>query len=109
MINGHKRFITSAAFHIFIARTSGEPGRAGVATMFLVPSDTPGVELVRHLNTQYRSMLGGHCEIRYKDVWVSNDAVLGDVGEGFDYAQVRARAGADDPRDALDRRRAAGA
>ncbi|MGH3349808.1 MAG: acyl-CoA dehydrogenase family protein [Nocardioides sp.] len=91
-LNGHKWFITGAdgaAFHIVMARTSGEPGGAGGATMFLVPADTPGVNLVRHVGTQDRSMLGGHCEITYTDVEVGEEAVLGEVDEGFRYAQVR--------------------
>ncbi len=91
-LNGHKWFITGAdgaAFHIVMARTSGEPGGAGGATMFLVAADAPGVDLVRHVGTQDRSMLGGHCEITYTDVEVGEDAVLGEVDEGFRYAQVR--------------------
>ena len=85
-INGRKHFITGAdgaAFHIVMARTGGG------ATMFLVPADTPGVELVRHVPTQDRAMVGGHCELRYTDVRVGDDAVLGAVDEGFRYAQVR--------------------
>ncbi|SDK66064.1 Acyl-CoA dehydrogenase [Nocardioides sp. YR527] len=91
-LNGHKWFITGAdgaAFHIVMARTSGEPGDTGGATMFLVPADAPGVDLVRHVGTQDLSMLGGHCEITYTDVEVGEDAVLGEVDEGFRYAQVR--------------------
>ena len=92
LLNGHKWFITGAdgaGFHIVMARTSGEPGGEGGATMFLVPADAPGVDLVRHVGTQDRSMLGGHCEITYTDVEVGDDAVLGEVDEGFRYAQVR--------------------
>lgn len=91
-ITGHKWFITGAdgaAFHIVMARTSGDPGAAGGATMFLVPGETPGVEMVRHVGTQDKSMVGGHCELRYNDVRVPEDAVLGEVDEGFRYAQVR--------------------
>ncbi|WP_435769056.1 acyl-CoA dehydrogenase family protein [Nocardioides sp. SYSU DS0651] len=91
-ISGHKWFITGAdgaGFHIVMARTSGEPGGQGGATMFLVPADAPGVGLVRHVGTQDKSMIGGHCEIRYEDVAVPADAVLGEVDQGFRYAQVR--------------------
>jgi alkylation response protein AidB-like acyl-CoA dehydrogenase len=91
-ISGHKIFITGAdgaAFHIVMARTSGSPGEPGGATMFLVPSETPGLEVVRHVRTQDRSMIGGHCEVRYDDVRVSEDAVLGEVDQGFVNAQVR--------------------
>ncbi len=32
---------------------------------------------------------GGHCEVEFRDCAVGQDAVLGAVGEGFKYAQVR--------------------
>jgi acyl-CoA dehydrogenase len=92
LVTGHKWFITGAdgaAFHIVMARTSGEPGQGGGATMFLTPADAPGIELVRHVGTQDRSMVGGHCELRYTDVFVPDQDVLGGVDEGFRYAQVR--------------------
>lgn len=92
IINGRKHFITGAdgaGFLIVMARTSGEPGSPGGATMFLVPSDTPGVELVRHIGTMDRSMIGGHCELCFSDVFVPEDSVLGEVDEGFRYAKVR--------------------
>jgi acyl-CoA dehydrogenase len=92
LINGRKWFITGAdgaAFHIVMARTSGQAGDQGGATMLLVPADTPGVEIVRHVGTVDRSMLGGHCEITYTDVFASDEQVLGEVDEGFRYAQVR--------------------
>jgi acyl-CoA dehydrogenase len=34
-------------------------------------------------------MIGGHCEVFFEDLLVSDSAVLGEVGRGFDYAQVR--------------------
>jgi acyl-CoA dehydrogenase len=91
-INAHKWFITGAdgaGFFIVMARTSGEPGSSGGATMFLVPGDLPGVRVVRHVETTDRSMLGGHCEVRFGDVEVPDSAVLGGVDEGFRHAQVR--------------------
>jgi len=91
-ISGHKRFITGAdgaGFHIVMARTAGEPGDRGGATMFLVPADREGVEVGRHLHTQDRSMVGGHCEVTYTDCFVPAEDVLGGVDEGFRYAQVR--------------------
>ncbi|GAB6984165.1 acyl-CoA dehydrogenase family protein [Nocardioides pyridinolyticus] len=92
LINGRKTFITGAdgaSFYIVMARTSGEPGSHGGATMFLALGDTPGIEVVRHVRTTDRSMLGGHCEMSFTDVFVPDDQVLGGVDEGFDYAQVR--------------------
>ncbi|WP_280339539.1 acyl-CoA dehydrogenase family protein [Nocardia neocaledoniensis] len=91
-INGHKWFITGAdgaAFFIIMARTSGEPGERGGATMFLAPADTPGLRVGRHIDTMDKSMLGGHCEVFFDDLLVPDSAVLGEVDLGFDYAQVR--------------------
>ncbi|QNG20430.1 acyl-CoA dehydrogenase family protein [Rhodococcus triatomae] len=91
-INGHKWFITGAdgaGFFIVMARTSGEPGDRGGATMFLLPAGAPGLEVGRHIETLDRAMIGGHCEVRFDDVFVPDDAVLGRVDEGFAYAQVR--------------------
>ncbi|NUS91330.1 MAG: acyl-CoA dehydrogenase family protein [Nocardia sp.] len=91
-INGHKHFITGAdgaGFFIIMARTSGEPGQRGGATMFLAPADTPGLRVGRHIDTLDRSMIGGHCEVFFEDLFVPDEAVLGAVDRGFEYAQVR--------------------
>ena len=92
IVNGRKWFITGAdgaAFFITMARTSGEPGSPGGATMFLMPATTDGVDVIRHVGTVDRSMLGGHCELGFSDAFVPDDHVLGGVDEGFRYAQVR--------------------
>lgn len=91
-VNGMKSFITGAdgaGFFIIMARTSGEPGTPGGATMFLSPADAPGITVGRHIPTMDRSMLGGHCQVTFENVFVPDDAVLGGVDEGFRYAQVR--------------------
>lgn len=91
-ISGHKWFITGAdgaGFFIVMARTSGEAGQRGGATMFLVPADVAGLTVGRHIPTLDRSMVGGHCEVFFDDVRVPDDAVLGEVDRGFEYAQVR--------------------
>jgi acyl-CoA dehydrogenase len=91
-INGHKWFITGAdgaAFFIIMARTSGSPGDAGGATMFLAPAASSGLQVGRHIRTSDRSLLGGHCEVRFDDLFVPDDCVLGEVNQGFRHAQVR--------------------
>lgn len=91
-IEGHKWFITGADgadFFIVMARTSGEPGGAGGATMFLAEASTPGIDVGRHISTLDKSMVGGHCEVRFDGAFVPDDGVLGGVDEGFRYAQVR--------------------
>lgn len=92
VVSGRKTFITGAdgaGFFVVMARTSGEIGEASGATMFLVPSDREGVAVIRHVGTVDRSMIGGHCEMTFTDVFVPEDDVLGGVDEGFRYAQVR--------------------
>ena len=91
-INGRKRFITGAdgaGFYIIMARTSGEPGDRGGATMFLAPAGTPGISVDRHIHTTDKSMIGGHCEMTFTDVFVPDADVLGEVHQGYRYAQVR--------------------
>ncbi|HLS79373.1 MAG TPA: acyl-CoA dehydrogenase family protein [Nocardia sp.] len=91
-INGVKHFITGAdgaGFFIIMARTSGEPGDRGGATMFLAPADAPGLRVGRHITTLDRAMIGGHCEVYFDDLFVPDEAVLGEVDRGYEYAQVR--------------------
>jgi acyl-CoA dehydrogenase len=91
IINGHKWFITGArgaAFAIVIAKTDpdAEPPQARNSA-FLVPTDTPGWEVVRDVETMSGSH--NHCEIRITDVRVPNDAMLGERGGGHKLGQVR--------------------
>jgi acyl-CoA dehydrogenase len=85
-INGRKWFITGAdgaSFTICMANT-GEG-----ATMFLVDTDNPGFRLERTIDVIDRAFPGGHGEVLFEECQVGHDAVLGAVGEGFRYAQVR--------------------
>jgi acyl-CoA dehydrogenase len=91
-IDGHKWFITGAdgaGFAIVMARTAGAVGDRGGATMFLVDADNPGMKMLRHIETLDESTVGGHCELLFDNCRVSDDAVLGEVDQGFRYAQVR--------------------
>lgn len=91
-IDGRKWFITGAdgaAYAICMARTSGEPGDRGGATMFLVDAGNPGMKVVRHIDTLDESLFGGHCEVVFDNCVVPDDAVLGEVDQGFEGAQVR--------------------
>jgi len=91
-IDGRKWFISGAdgaTFMICMARTSGAPGDAGGATMFLVDAGTPGLKLVRNLETLDEGLFGGHSELAFDGCEVADDQVLGEVNQGFGYAQVR--------------------
>ena len=86
-ISGRKWFITGAegaAFTICMALAED----AG-ATMFLVDAENPGFRIERILDATDRAFPGGHAEVSFEDCEVGEDAVLGRVGEGFGYAQVR--------------------
>ncbi|MGR4870008.1 acyl-CoA dehydrogenase family protein [Variovorax sp. LARHSF232] len=86
MIDGHKWFITGAvgaAFCIVLAQTEEGP------TQFIVDMDNPGLQLVRAIRAIDPFAIGGHGELRFTACHVTGDAVLGEVGQGFAYAQQR--------------------
>ena len=89
VINGRKWLITGgdgAAFAIIMARTGEGPHDA---TMFLTPLPNPAFKITRTLDTLDCSFMGGHAVIDIEDLKVSGEDVLGAVGEGYKYAQVR--------------------
>ena len=57
--------------------------------MILVPTDTPGFNLVRPVPVMGHAGGGGHCEIRYEDCRVPAANPLGPEGGGFMIAQAR--------------------
>lgn len=91
VIDGHKWYSTgggAASFLIVMARTSDDP-RTG-ATMFLVDRHAEGVSLVRDIPVMSVDFLvHREAELKFESVRVSDDAVLGGVGEGFRLAQAR--------------------
>jgi acyl-CoA dehydrogenase len=92
VINGRKWLITGApgaAINIVMARTEDTDGRDLGATMFLVDTDAPGFAIKRLLDTLDSNSPGGHAEVEFHDVRVGRERILGEVGNGFRYAQVR--------------------
>lgn len=91
-LNGRKWLITGApgaALNIVMARTFDADGNDVGATMFLVDMDAAGFRIVRMLDTLDSNAPGGHCETVFDNVRVGRDRILGEVGKGFRYAQVR--------------------
>ncbi|MGE0348091.1 acyl-CoA dehydrogenase family protein [Hydrogenophaga sp.] len=85
-ITGHKWFITGAVgarFAIVLAQTDEGP------TQFIVETANPGFRLVRSIPAIDPYAIGGHGEIVLDHCKVAHDAVLGEVGQGFVYAQQR--------------------
>ena len=97
VINGRKWFSTNASiadFLIVMAVTDPDAHRYQRASMFIVPVDTPGVQILRDVPTMEHpyerfGAYGGHAEIVYEDVRVPKDALLGARGAGFLIAQQR--------------------
>ncbi len=87
VITGDKWFITGAegaGFAIIMAA-----GEDGGATMFLADMDTPGIEIVRTMDSMDQGFAGGHAVLRLNGVRVPAGDILGEPGRGFRYAQVR--------------------
>ena len=81
-LNGKKTFVLdgeAADLLIVVARTDGEPGNTAGLTLFLVPTNSPGVSRT-HL-----SLLDsrGATEIAFSAVELAADAVLGEVDKGW--------------------------
>ena len=57
--------------------------------MVLVPAGHPGFLVEGHTSTIDSTTVGGHCHVRFENCTVPADAVLGEPGRGFSYAQVR--------------------
>jgi len=97
IINGHKWFSSNgsiADFLIVMAVTDPDARSYQRASMFIVPVDTPGVNVIRDIPTMEHPQLeygkyGGHAEIRYEDVRLGPEALLGARGAGFLIAQQR--------------------
>jgi acyl-CoA dehydrogenase len=93
VLNGTKYFSTNAktaSFLIVMAVTNPDVNPHAGMSMFLIPTDTPGVNIVRNVGLFDESMNEGfHALIRYDDVRVPADALLGDEGQAFVVAQTR--------------------
>ncbi|MDB5838924.1 MAG: acyl-CoA dehydrogenase [Herminiimonas sp.] len=87
VINGTKWLITGAegsSYAIIMARMED-----GSATMFLTDMDRKGIQVVRQMNAMDSCFTGGHAVMEFKDLRIPAADVLGEVGKGFRYAQVR--------------------
>jgi alkylation response protein AidB-like acyl-CoA dehydrogenase len=87
LISGKKWFITGAegaAFAIIMARL--EDGRA---TMFLSDMSRPGITLERQMDSLDTCFPGGHAVLHFDNLRVPASDTLGELGEGFKYAQLR--------------------
>src|SRR6476661_405060 len=93
VINGWKFFSSNAktaSFLIVMVVTNPEVSAYQGMSMFLVPADTPGVDIVRNVGLHgERDNEGSHALIHYDNVRVPADALLGGEGQAFVIAQTR--------------------
>jgi alkylation response protein AidB-like acyl-CoA dehydrogenase len=92
VIDGHKWFISGAqgsAFSIVMAVTDPDADEHHRASMILVPTSTPGFNIIRSVEVMGSSSVGGHCEIRFENCRVPFENLLGEEGRGFELAQAR--------------------
>jgi acyl-CoA dehydrogenase len=93
VVNGHKWFSSGAegaAFGIVMAVSEPEAPPHRRMSQLIVPADAPGlhIEAVPVLGHRGRGW-STHCEVRYRDVRVPGENLLGERGDGFRIAQMR--------------------
>ncbi|MFT5393698.1 MAG: acyl-CoA dehydrogenase [Gammaproteobacteria bacterium] len=91
VINGEKWFSSNARYATFlIVMVVTDPDAAPHArhSMVVVPRDTPGVEIVRNVAVGMETE-GHHGYLRYTNVRVPKENLLGERGQGFVVAQTR--------------------
>lgn len=82
-LNGEKWFVTSynaSDFIIVHAHVDGDPGKP---TLFLVDSDADGVVHLRSPKFMHNYAFD-HAELRFDDVLLAEDRMLGEIGQGFE-------------------------
>jgi acyl-CoA dehydrogenase len=93
VIDGEKWFTSNArcaSFFIVMAVTDPDAAPSKRLSMFIVPAETPGINILRNVATMAEGADGGmHAYIRYEKVHLPLDSMLGAQGEGFRVAQAR--------------------
>jgi acyl-CoA dehydrogenase len=93
VISGEKWFSSQAcyaSFMIVVAVTDPDAAPHRRLSMFLVPADTPGIEIVRDVGLWFEPIdQGSHGYVRYNEVRVGPEYMLGGRGDAFVVAQAR--------------------
>jgi acyl-CoA dehydrogenase len=95
VINGRKWWSSGAGdprckILIFMGKTNPDAPKHQQQSMILVPRNTPGVTVMRHLTVfGYDHAPHGHMEVDFKDVRVPVGNILLGEGRGFEIAQGR--------------------
>jgi acyl-CoA dehydrogenase len=86
ILNGHKKFISGGVMADFaIVPATTDHG----VTLFIVDADTAGYEVQRDIPMITGYQIGGHAEITLTNCEVPDTAILGEVGLGLRYMQLR--------------------
>ncbi len=97
VLNGYKWFSSYADMSkllIVMAITDPDKPLIERASMFLVPRETPGIEIIRNVGMLHEPLgHGAHGYVRYNMVRLPADALLGKEGSGFAGAQTRLSGG----------------
>lgn len=95
ILNGEKHWISGAGdprckLFIVMACTEPQAPKHGRHTMFLMPADAPGIEVLRPMRVMHTDDAPhGHMHIRFTDVRVPASQVILGEGRGFEVAQGR--------------------
>lgn len=95
VINGEKHWISGAGdprckIMICMVKTSPDAPKHQQQSQILVPMNTPGVEILRHLTVfNMDDAPHGHMHIRLNNVRVSKDNMILGEGRGFEISQGR--------------------
>lgn len=93
IINGEKWFSSYACFASFLivmAVTHPQNPPYEQQSMFVVPRDTPGLSIIRNVGMGYEPEGTGYeAYVRYDNVRVPADHLLGEAGKAFAIAQTR--------------------
>ena len=87
VLNGRKWFITGADgadYVIIMARTEDDQ-----ATMFLADMNSPEIRIERNMDAMDQCFTGGHGVLHFDQLRIPADQILGELGQGFRYAQIR--------------------
>jgi acyl-CoA dehydrogenase len=96
LINGIKWWSSGAGdsrckVYVLMGKTDPDnPSKHSQQSMLLIPADTPGIKILRHLPVfGYDGAPHGHMEIELKNVRVPASTILLGEGRGFEIAQGR--------------------
>jgi acyl-CoA dehydrogenase len=93
VINGEKWFSSNAkhaSFLIVMAVSDPDAPPHSRMSMFIVPTDTPGINIIRNAGIGGEPMgEGHHAYIRYENVRIPAGNMLGERGQAFIVAQTR--------------------